>query len=59
MKSEREIRKMIEKLVDHRSGMPWWEEEREYVACMIDALLWVVDDRSGKSIDPEDWSDAE
>ena len=59
MKSEREIREMIEKLMDHRSGMPWWEEERECVACMIDALLWVVDDRSGKSIDPEDWSDAE
>ena len=50
---------MTEKLMDHRSGMPWWEEEREYVACMIDALLWVVDDRSEKSIDPEDWSDAE
>lgn len=50
MKSEREIRDKIEEYMDKIHGMPWWEEEREYYCMVIDALLWVVDDESGKPI---------
>lgn len=57
MKDENEIREMIEKLMDYRKGLSWWDDDKEHVACMIDALLWVVGDRSGKSIDPDDWEE--
>ena len=55
MKSEAEVHEMIDKLMDKAKEMPWWEDGRECVLCAIDALLWVIGDRSGKPIDPDEW----
>lgn len=56
MKTTKEIWEMIEKVDDYRKGLAWWDEQEEACCCIIDALLWVVGDRSGKSINPDDWS---
>ena len=50
MKSEMEIREKISEYMDKVSDLPWWEEEREYACMVIDALLWVIGDESGKAI---------
>ena len=50
MRSENEIRDKISELMDKVHDLPWWEEEREYIACVIDGLLWVIGDESGKPI---------
>ena len=55
MKSDSEIRAMIDKLMVKAKEMPWWEDGRESVLCSIDALLWVIGDRSGNPIDPDEW----
>lgn len=55
MKTENEIRNMIEKINSYRHFLSWWDEQKETAACIIDALLWVIGDTSGKSIDPEEW----
>ena len=49
MRTEREIREQIEKSMDAISGMPFCEE-REFISNQIDALLWVIGDRSGAPI---------
>lgn len=54
MKSEREIRDKLDELFErldkirHSDGND--ESEYEGVCCNIDALLWVIGDRSGKPI---------
>lgn len=54
MKSEREIRDKLDELFEkldkirHLDGNN--EPEYEGVCCNIDALLWVIGDRSGKPI---------
>lgn len=50
MRSEREIREKIDEYMSIVHDLPWWEEEKEYRMCVIDALLWVIGDRSGKPI---------
>ena len=55
MKTTGEIYEMISKVDDYRKGLAWWDEQDEACCCIIDALLWVVGDRSGKTIDPEEW----
>ena len=50
MKSEQEIRNKISEYMDAVDGLPWWEDEREYRCMVIDALLWVIGDESGKQI---------
>lgn len=50
MKSENEVRAKIDELMAKANDLPWWEEEREYVCTVIDSLLWVIGDRSGKPI---------
>lgn len=57
MKSEREIREMIYKVDDYRQNLSWRDEGEEACLSIIDALLWVLGDKSGKSIDPDDWSE--
>ena len=55
MKSEREIREMIDRIDEFRQGLAWWDDGNEQSMCIIDALLWVLGDKSGKSIDPADY----
>ena len=55
MKTKNEIMEMIHKLDDVRSALAWWDDGREQMACIIDALLWVIGDESGKPIDPAQW----
>ena len=50
MRSENEIRAKIEEYMEAADRLPWWEEEREYRCMVIDALLWVIGDESGKAI---------
>ena len=50
MKTAREIHEKIDEYMDIVRDLPWWEEEREYRCMVIDALLWVIDDNSGKPI---------
>lgn len=50
MKNEKEIRAKLEEYMNKADGMPWWEEEREYCCMVIDTLLWVIGDESGKPI---------
>ena len=50
MRSEYEIREKIEEYFDKIQNSPWWEEEREYFCMVIDTLLWVIGDESGKAI---------
>lgn len=49
MKSWGEIQEKISELMD-KAGEIKTEPEHEYLCNQIDALLWVVDDRSGKEI---------
>lgn len=51
MRTEKEIRTMIDKLMRKSEDMPWWEDGRESVLSFIDALLWVIGDESGKNIE--------
>ena len=51
MKTEKEIRTMIDKLMRKSEDMPRWEDGRESVLSCIDALLWVIGDESGKNIE--------
>lgn len=53
MKTNNEIHAMIDKLMDKSRTMPHWYEGRENVLTCIDALLWVLGDRSGAPIDPD------
>ena len=46
MRSEKEIREQIEKSMDAVKRMTFCEE-REFISNQIDALLWVIDDKSG------------
>lgn len=57
MKTEKEIRTMIEKLMGKAESMPWWEDGRESVLSCIDALLWTIGDESGANIDPDVWEE--
>ena len=50
MRSEREIREKISEYMEKIHTLPWWEDEREYRCMVLDALLWVVGDESGKAI---------
>ena len=56
MKSEREIREKIDYLfrklerVERKSFVIGGGAEAEEIRCNIDALLWVIGDRSGKAI---------
>lgn len=50
MKTENEIRRMIERLMDAASMNRNDPTDHEAVCNQIDALLWVVGDRSGKPI---------
>lgn len=56
MRSEREIREMIDRIDEYRQGLAWWDDAEEQTACIIDALLWVLGDASGKPIDPAMWN---
>lgn len=47
---EDEIRDKIDEYMESIKELPWWEEEREYRCMVIDALLWVIGDESGKAI---------
>ena len=57
MKTEKEVRAMTDKLMAFHDDLPFWDDGKEFSACMIDALLWVLGDESGRSIDPDDWKD--
>ena len=50
MKTEREIREKIEELMKDAQKSPYILEEREAKYNQIDALLWVIGDKSGKPI---------
>lgn len=50
MKTENEIRAKISEYMESIDKLPWWEEEREKRCMVIDALLWVIGDRSGGEI---------
>ena len=49
MKTEREIRAKIEELIDRADRKPYGADSEELL-CNIDALLWVIEDESGKAI---------
>ena len=55
MKTEKEIKEMIFKLMSYASALPWWEESKEYIFCVIDGLLWTIGDNTGRNINPETW----
>ena len=50
MKTEKEIRDKINEYIEILSDLPWWEEETETRLTVIDALLWVLGDKSGTEI---------
>lgn len=53
MKSEREIREKIDEYmekIDHDVTNDEDIEKNEKMCCIIDALLWVIGDTSGKPI---------
>lgn len=50
MRSEREIREKISEYIDKTSGVCMTALERQNRYGIIDALLWVIEDRSGKPI---------
>jgi len=50
VRTEKEIREKIDEYMERAKQSPWWEEEREILLTVIDTLLWVVEDESGKPI---------
>jgi len=55
MKTRNEIDAMLDKLSDAYRELNPWDEAYEQACCMIDALLWIIGDESGRSIDPDVW----
>ena len=55
MKSGKEVRAMIDKLMKTNEALFWWDDGKEQVCAIIDALLWVIGDDSGNPIDPDEW----
>ena len=54
MRTESDIHAMLDKLDKRRrQALPRGDVEAEELACMMDALLWVLGDKSGKNIDPD------
>lgn len=49
-RTEKEIREKIEELMKDAQRIPYILEEREAKYNQIDALLWVINDESGKPI---------
>ena len=50
MKNEREIREQIDKMMEEQSRRKNAHEDYENLCNQIDALLWVIGDRSGAPI---------
>ena len=58
MKTQEQIHDQITRMMDGLDAGSFPEEEKERIMCAIDALLWVVGDRSGGPIYleyPSDW----
>ena len=55
MRTEREIREMLDKVDEFHRNTPWWDDSCERMRCIMDALLWVLKDNSGMPIDPSVW----
>ena len=50
MKTRQEIERKISELMEKISGMSSSSEQYENICNQIDALLWVIGDRSGKPV---------
>ena len=50
MRSEREIREKIDKMMEEQSRRASLNEDDDDLCNQIDALLWVIDDESGAPI---------
>lgn len=50
MKTENEIREKISEYIDKTNGKPLTSLVRQNYYGIIDALLWVIEDRSGMKI---------
>lgn len=50
MRTECEIREKIDEYMERARETPWWEEEKEILLTVVDTLLWVIKDESGKPI---------
>ena len=50
MKSREEIYEMIRKYDEKLDNDPLFEDEKQWMFGIVDALLWVVEDESGLAI---------